>query len=308
MLLDRKKDVVKTLQEAIYSRTFFYMGLTVALNGVDKTSLELAQMGKRNIIKKRLKRKYKALLNAPLETNKSESTGDFVWTSWLQGENAAPKIVKKSINSIRKNFKNKNVVVIDKNNINDYVTLPTNIMEKWKKGIISNAHFSDILRTYLLLRYGGVWVDATVLLKKLPDSIAEEIDHRLFFFQNLRPGQSGNAIWLSSWLISARENEPVLKRTYELLIKYWEDHKRLDDYFLFHIILHLVLENNQSVMNAVKKVPNSLPLMLMYCLRDDENQEVINETFNRFPIQKVTYKKMPEEGSNYNYLEINEIV
>lgn len=52
LLLDRKKDVVKTLQEAIYSRTFFYMGLTVALNGMDKTSLELAQMGKRNIIKK----------------------------------------------------------------------------------------------------------------------------------------------------------------------------------------------------------------------------------------------------------------
>lgn len=109
-----------------------------------------------------MKRKYKALLNAPLETNKSESTGDFVWTSWLQGENAAPKIVKKAINSIRKNFKNKKVIVIDKDNMDDYVKLPVWIMEKWQKGIISNAHFSDILRTYLLLEYGGIWVDATV--------------------------------------------------------------------------------------------------------------------------------------------------
>ena len=36
------------------------------------------------------------------------------------------------------------------------------IVEKWKRGIIGPAHFSDLIRLELLVRYGGYWIDATV--------------------------------------------------------------------------------------------------------------------------------------------------
>ncbi|MEJ6065142.1 capsular polysaccharide synthesis protein [Lactiplantibacillus plantarum] len=293
----------KFMEESFYSRTFLYTGISVLINGTDKTSLELVQMGRRNKVKKKLEKKYKNSLEKPLESPTETSTGNIVWMSWLQGEENAPIIVQQAIKSVRKNFPNRKVILIDNENLTSYVHLPDFVMEKWNKGLISNTHFSDLLRLYLLIEYGGVWVDATVFIKKVPADILKEIDKGLFFFQNLRPGQSGNAIWLSSWLLSARKNEPVLKQTYELLMKYWKKNRYIVDYFLFHIFLHLVLKYHPEEMLNIKKIPNSLPLMLMYQLRDKQNPEAIKQAFNEFPIQKVTYKNMPSQDSNYNYLE-----
>jgi hypothetical protein len=302
-----KEDIIDEIKETINSRTLFYTGMSVLLNGMDKTSLELVQMGRRNVVKKRLKKKFCELLKEPLDEISTKSTGDIVWTSWLQGEDLAPKIVKRSIDSMRSAFPNKKVIVVSKHNMNEYVDMPDFITTKWKNGKISNTHFSDILRTYLLITYGGIWIDATVLVKSIPDNIKDVINKELFFFQNLRPGQSGNAIWLSSWFISARKGEPCLKRTYELMLEYWSHNSRLKSYFLFHIFLHLVLDENPSILESMKKVPNSLPLMMLYKLRENIDKCEINGIFNQYPIQKLTYKKMPINNSNYNYLEENKI-
>ena len=37
------------------------------------------------------------------------------------------------------------------------------VMEKWEKGIITHTHMTDLLRLELLIKYGGMWIDATVL-------------------------------------------------------------------------------------------------------------------------------------------------
>ena len=186
----RSDDVKKFMEESFYSRTFLYTGISVLINGTDKTSLELVQMGRRNKVKKKLEKKYKNSLEKPLESPTETSTGNIVWMSWLQGEENAPIIVQQAIKSVRKNFPNRKVILIDNENLTSYVHLPDFVMEKWNKGLISNTHFSDLLRLYLLIEYGGVWVDATVFIKKVPADILKEIDKGLFFFQNLRPGQS----------------------------------------------------------------------------------------------------------------------
>ena len=41
--------------------------------------------------------------------------------------------------------------------------MPDYITDKWQRGIIGNAHFSDLLRLELLIEKGGYWIDATVL-------------------------------------------------------------------------------------------------------------------------------------------------
>ncbi len=51
----------------------------------------------------------------------------------------------------------------------------------------------------------------------------------------MRPGSTGNAIFLSSWFIVSVPNEPSLIRLRELLYEYWNDYGVLKDYYLFHI-------------------------------------------------------------------------
>lgn len=43
-----------------------------------------------------------------------------------------------------------------------------------EKGIITNTHFSDLLRIELLINHGGLWLDATTYLTgTLPNYISE---------------------------------------------------------------------------------------------------------------------------------------
>ena len=85
-----------------------------------------------------------------------------VWFCWLQGLEQAPPLVKLCYEALRQKLPDREIVVIDAKNVFDYITLPEEIVEKWKRGIIGPAHFSDLIRLELLVRYGGYWIDATV--------------------------------------------------------------------------------------------------------------------------------------------------
>jgi len=49
------------------------------------------------------------------------------------------------------------------------VELPGYIVEKWEKGRIPAAMFSDLLRVELLIKYGGTWIDSTVFCTGVND-------------------------------------------------------------------------------------------------------------------------------------------
>jgi hypothetical protein len=50
---------------------------------------------------------------------------------------------------------------LNKDNLSKYANLPKKIIERFKQGKMSFAHFSDTLRFELLREHGGVWIDAT---------------------------------------------------------------------------------------------------------------------------------------------------
>ncbi len=101
-----------------------------------------------------------------------------IWICWLQGENSAPQLVKNCIDSVRRNANGHDVVIITKDNFQEYVDIPNYILEKYEKGIISHAHFSDIMRMSLICKHGGIWIDATVFCNK---TLPEKIFNQLFF-------------------------------------------------------------------------------------------------------------------------------
>lgn len=122
-----------------------------------------------------LLRKYEYLLKSNhIEIVKKSSIGGgkHTFVFWWQGFETAPEIVKLCINSMKKHADD--LVLIDKNNYTQWVGLPDYIVSKFNTGDISLAHFSDVIRFYLLYFYGGTWIDATCFLsREIPGEIRE---------------------------------------------------------------------------------------------------------------------------------------
>ena len=111
----------------------------------------------------KLKKKYKKMLeNFEITPKKEQKYSNFIWICWFQGIERAPELVKTCYKSVKRWYPDNDIVLITKENFRDYVDIPEYVISKWKKGKILNAHFSDILRLALLIKYGGLWIDATV--------------------------------------------------------------------------------------------------------------------------------------------------
>ena len=89
------------------------------------------------------------------------------------------------------NLSDRNVHILTEENYRDYVTFPPFIQQKIDSGVISKTHMSDLLRLELLIRHGGLWLDATVLCTS-PEVPAYMTDCDLFLFQDLKPGFDGH--------------------------------------------------------------------------------------------------------------------
>jgi len=50
-------------------------------------------------------------------------------------------LIQACVSSMKKNLSTYEVRVLNEENINKYVDIPEKVVEKWKKGIIYNAHF-----------------------------------------------------------------------------------------------------------------------------------------------------------------------
>ena len=127
-------------------------------------------------VKARLLRKHEAVLqylenhfgeyyasydyDAPLPPVDSDKRNK-IWMCWWQGLESAPEIVKVCVESVRRNADNRTVVVIDEENVEEYVQFPDWIKKLYKNGTLSRTHISDLLRLELLARYGGMWLDST---------------------------------------------------------------------------------------------------------------------------------------------------
>ena len=161
-----------------------------------------------------------------------------VWWCWLQGLDNAPDVVMACLRSLQKHLpRDYEIRVIDEQNWKEWVTLPQYIVEKRSAGRIPAALFSDLLRLELLIRYGGTWIDATVLCTGMN---ADSMDARkllesdLFLFQYTTP-EGSTFKGISNWFISAHSNNKVLMTLRDMLMAYWHDYDCTVDYYIFHL-------------------------------------------------------------------------
>ena len=231
--------------------------------------------------------RYKKALQTNITEYKAEPSEKIIWTCWLQGVDNAPELVKRCIASMRQYANGYKVEVIDLNNVSQFVQLPDFVISKYKAGIIPHAHFSDMIRLALLERYGGVWIDSTILLTDvLPDYI---VDADIFAF---RGSGIGHACIYNPFL-AAKPHHPIIQSMQQLLYAYWEKENRLVSYSIFHLFFSITIEQsrqNQSLWNNVPIVDGIQMFYIMPQLGKPYSEKAYQLATQLSSLHKLTYK------------------
>ncbi len=225
-----------------------------------------------------------------------------VWVCWFQGMEQAPLLVRHCYEQMKRNLKNEEIVLITGENMDSYVQFPDYIMQKYRRGGITRTHLTDLLRLELLTRYGGTWIDSTVLCTgELPDYVTRS---DLFFFRTLKPGLDGHAIGLSSWFMFAKSNSRLLVAVRELMYNYWRDNDHLIEYFLLHVFLQMAMEKYPEEIAAMPKHCNSTPHILQLQLFESYDDFLFRDICAQTFIHKLSYKfsqeKMEKSGTYFD--------
>ena len=146
---------------------------------------------------------YENLIDDIQIYNHTHAYNNNIYWCWLQGLNNAPELYKATLNSVIINCKNHNIIIINNTNLHKLVRFPSFILDKHKEKIIDNTHFSDLLRLELLIKYGGTWIDASVLITKYDKRFFKR---DLFFFRAFNNSRVSG----SNWFITAEKENPVL--------------------------------------------------------------------------------------------------
>ena len=200
------------------------------------------------------------------------------------------------------------IIVIDGKKWREYVELPEYVVEKWRKGLIPAAHFSDLLRLELLIRYGGTWIDSTVLCTGEPADglpLTAYLDADLFMFQYTRPGSSE---WggIGNWFISACADNPVLTVLREMLLAYWRDYNCVLDYYIFHLFFSMLRDVFPEEIGAMPYAYAPRSLALVHHWGEPFDEAKWQRLTERVCFHKLTYMKdkvpVKVEGTYYEYI------
>lgn len=307
----KKVNGIKVLQQYRNAGVLGFALLQTALLGVSQKSLEIVRLSVNNRILSKLRKEYKHYIEDYININSEKISrmpkerSQKVWICWLQGIENAPELVQRCYESVKKNLVDREVIIITEDNYKDYIVFPEHIQRKYDDGVITKTHFSDLLRLELLIKYGGTWVDSTVLCTS--SEIKEYIlDSDLFLYQCLKPGRDGHDTVISSWLITACTNNPILLLTRELLYQYWKKYNYMKDYFLLHKFFQLAIETYPKEWKKVIPFSNSIPHILLLNLFEDYNEKWLEYVNDMTPFHKLSYKysesEVNKDGTFYKAL------
>lgn len=301
------------IRRSIQSRTLIGDTLSyclIPLGFGDKYLIGLNSMYKAySWVAKKLGPFYKDYLNSARslsgQTSSSGGASKTVWVCWFQGIENAPTVVRQCYASLEEWLSDWDIVTITSENYDQYVSIPDYIVDKWKRGIISYTHFSDILRVALLVEHGGLWVDATTFMTgPLPDYV---LDNELFVYRN--GWMDSDMINMESWFIYSRfGGNRFLKQVRDLLFEYWKRYSFLKNYFLFHMIFRIVEDENRLDWERIPYFHQIDNHLLMRELQQPFNRARIEQIKRITTVHKLTYK-LPECGSSctvHHLMEINE--
>lgn len=238
-----------------------------------------------------------------------------IWQYWGKGWNyeELPLVVKLCYKSVEKHKGDYHVIRLDDNNIGEYLDLPPFIYEKRKNPEFKYAFFSDLLRLALLKCYGGIWLDATILLT---DNITNRlIDSDLFLFHRNEYTQNKEK-WIKlnqdyfSWhkdhricilnsIIFSEKDNNIISTCLELLLLFWKTQNSIPHYFFFQILFD---ELQRTYSYTFSSQDDTFPHLLQICLKQKFDQREFEKIKSICNTHKLTYVNEVIPNSYYRYL------
>lgn len=231
-----------------------------------------------------------------------------IWTMWWNGEDSAPPIIKKCIDSMRRHSSGHKVIVINKYNYKNYITLPDIVYQRISEGekdtsllnseVLDFTHLCDILRSYFLYKYGGLWSDGSVYFSK-------NVTENYFKSEWITIGQDnewyiGGGCW-SCFFTGALAGSGLAKYIFDMYVEYWQKEKYIVNYLLIDYIIDIAYKNCDSfkimISNGYYENKKCLTVNKHFKKQiiDEDN---MHQFFENQGFHKLSYKYMSEESYN----------
>ena len=246
---------------------------------------------------------------------KEEETTEFpkiIWTMWQQGEAQMPETVQASMKTI-KDFAKRNdceFYLLTDENLADFINIPIDITEKYKKKELSAAHYSDIIRFSLLYQYGGIWMDATLFVS--PYATLEMFEGDFFTLNHppLQPEKMERTVGDFKWagfFLAGKKGKLYFKHIRDLYLYYVRKYPVFIHYLMMDYFILSEYQCNPYFENLVDRLPILAPAERVWFLRDHAHdlfeEKEWEEVLKTTPILKTTYKIKKEEVLPGSYLD-----
>lgn len=173
-----------------------------------------------------------------------------VWTFWLQGWSAAPRLVRACLESWRRHNPGWDVRALSRSGAAAHIDVEEAVPSIRGKQL-PPMEYSECLRVSLLARFGGVWVDATVFCTQ-PLDVWLPGHSSTGFFAFERPGPDR---LLSSWFLAASPGSYVVESWRRAVSDYWTTHSRRHTYFWFHYLFGELYERDAEIRRTWDATP-----------------------------------------------------
>jgi hypothetical protein len=216
------------------------------------------------------------------------SLPSLIWIFWWDGIDTMPPIVNACYNSVLRHKDSYKIKLITKDNFKNFVSVSEHILKKFGLGIITITHFSDIIRMSLLAKYGGLWLDATILVT---DTI--QLGEVPFFTikRNFGGKDAPKRRW-TGFCFGGHKNNFLFKFAVDFFNEYWIKGNDMIDYFLIDYIILIAYNSFPPVKQMIDNVNinNSNAFVMQHNLKNEFSGDFL-ETIKDTTFHKLTWKK-----------------
>ena len=213
-----------------------------------------------------------------------------------------PEIVQICFDSVDRNRGDYRVIRLTDTTVSEYIDLPDFVWRKRENSQFTRTLFSDLLRIALLSVYGGVWLDATILLTGgLPDTYGK---YDFFMFQRSEEEKNkkyweGVYAYYFGWrtdfkvkvlnsIIFAQKDSLVISTLKDLLLYFWETQDSIPDYFFFQILFDELITKRLSNKNC-PVINDCIPHIIQTKINGKYEEVSFGEALKLTNIHKMAY-------------------
>ena len=242
-----------------------------------------------------------------------------IWQYWAQGMDNLPELAKICFHSVDCFKGDYTVIRLSDKDIANYLDFPEFIAEKRLNSEFRPVFFSDLLRVALINNYGGIWLDASVLMTaQLPEDLIQ-----LPFFMYSREDHSENKDWglvadhlyfnwdtnfkvkfLSS-IVFGKPKTALSQTLQDLLIYYWQTQNSIEHYFFFQILINELKQTN-AVAFDFPVVDDTYPHLLQFDLNKPFDKVLYDYIIQKSSLHKLSFHKKSNDSNNqtfYHYIK-----